>query len=480
MIAERIFHWAGSTPDKVAVTYNGTSVTYGAFAQAIAQARGFFIAQGQTSSGYAVLAIRNLFDFWVSSLALRSLGVSTIAIASPDSLKALDLPDIRCVVTSEQENWENLEALCRGQGVQLLRVSPRGQSPIGIDAATRRLPAGGHLLATSGTTGTQKRVLIDGSLDTLFLNRQLALLKFDQNVVICVFDFPPWTAVGYRWAVAPWMVGGTTVIEQGHEAYKALGYPGLTHAIVVPNVLAIALAASPAVVPRNDRLQIIVTGGALSRLQLVEARTRLTPRIFNWLASTEAGGIGYTLLENETDLRWHRLVTDRVVEIVDDNDRKLPPGNAGRLRVAIGNGPAGYMNDTDATQRFFRNGFFYPGDLAMIREDGRMALQGRITDVINIAGNKILPFLLEGRLAERLGVSAVCLFSAQNDFGEEELHIVIETSRTMDARHVQEIVAQEIRGFAGTSVHFMAHLPRSSLGKVLRLKVIAGCGEASQ
>ena len=115
-----------------------------------------------------------------------------------------------------------------------------------------------------------------------------------------------------------------------------------------------------------------------------------------------------------------------------------------------------------------------------MREDGRIALHGRFTDVINIAGNKILPFLVEGRLAERLGVAAVCLFSQPNDFGEEELHVAIETSGTLEARHVQEIVLQEIRGFAGTRVHFMTTLPRSSLGKILRAQVIAHCGAASR
>ena len=480
MITQRIFHWACSTPDSVAVNYNGTPVSYRAFAQAIAQARGIFAAQGQTGFGYAVLAVRNLFDFWVCSLALRSLGLTTIAIASTEALAVLDLPDIRCVIMSPQENWGNLEAYCEQRGVNLLRIFSVGQPPVDLDPAGCRSPAGGHVLSTSGTTGRQKMVLIDDALDAFFLNRQLDLLKFDQNAIISVFDFPPWTAVGYRWAVAPWMVGGTTVMTQGHEAYKALAYPGLTHAILVPNVLAVALAASPDATPQNDGLKIIVTGGTLSRRQLAEAKTRLTPWIFNWLASTEAGGIGYTLLGDEADLRWHHLVANRVVEIVDDDDRKLPPGAVGRLRVATDDGPAGYLNDDAATREFFRNGFFYSGDLAVMREDGRIALHGRVTDVINIAGNKILPFLVEGRLAERLGVAAVCLFSQPNDFGEEELHVAIETSGTLEARHVQEIVLQEIRGFAGTRVHFMTTLPRSSLGKILRAQVIAHCGAASR
>ena len=56
-----------------------------------------------------------------------------------------------------------------------------------------------------------------------------------------------------------------------------------------------------------------------------------------------------------------------------------------------------------------------------------MALQGRLTDVINMQGAKISLSPIEDRLREIFGVAGVCLFSMQNDGGEEEIHVVIET-----------------------------------------------------
>jgi acyl-coenzyme A synthetase/AMP-(fatty) acid ligase len=41
---------------------------------------------------------------------------------------------------------------------------------------------------------------------------------------------------------------------------------------------------------------------------------------------------------------------------------------------------------TKPRQAFFRNGCFYPGDLGIMLPDGRIALQGRVTDVINVNG----------------------------------------------------------------------------------------------
>jgi len=56
-----------------------------------------------------------------------------------------------------------------------------------------------------------------------------------------------------------------------------------------------------------------------------------------------------------------------------------------------------------------------------------MALQGRVIDVINVRGHKISPAPIEDRLGELLGVSSICLFSMQDDGGEEVIHVVVET-----------------------------------------------------
>ena len=98
-----------------------------------------------------------------------------------------------------------------------------------------------------------------------------------------------------------------------------------------------------------------------------------------------------------------------MVEIVDESDRLVPTGKIGRVRVSTAGGPTSYLNDEAATRAFFKDGFFYSGDLAVMRSDGRMALQGRFTDVINVRGAKISPAPIEDRLGELFGSAAsVC------------------------------------------------------------------------
>lgn len=65
MITQLIFDWAKQTPDRTAVIYNSRPWSFRSFAEFIAIARSYFVPRGYVGPGYALLAIRNLRDFWV-------------------------------------------------------------------------------------------------------------------------------------------------------------------------------------------------------------------------------------------------------------------------------------------------------------------------------------------------------------------------------------------------------------------------------
>ena len=118
MIPQIIFDWAKRTPDRTAVIYNGRPWSYRSFAQLIAVARGYFARRGYVGPGYAVLAVYNLMDFWILSLALRSLGLTTVAVPSAAEVGKLGLPNVRCVITSPGEIWAGLDDLCTELGLR--------------------------------------------------------------------------------------------------------------------------------------------------------------------------------------------------------------------------------------------------------------------------------------------------------------------------------------------------------------------------
>jgi acyl-coenzyme A synthetase/AMP-(fatty) acid ligase len=470
MMTGLIVDGAMRTPGKPALIYNGRAYSYADFAALIARARGFFVRRGVAGPGIAILAVRNLMDFWVLSLAARSLGLTTAMVDTVGAVDALGLPEVRCVVSSRAVPWPGLVELCAARGWTMLPVSLDGEAPLRFDRTAKQ---GGHILLTSGTTGHHKMVLMTPESDAYFLEQRAGLFGMDSETVLCVFDFPPWTGTGYKWAASPWLSGGACMLEQSKDVHAALLRPGITHARLGPAKLDRILAQPQDAFPRNTAMMLAVGGGPMTDAQCLAAKARITPKLFGLLSCTEAGAIAMTSLESPEDRRWHRPVPGRRVEIVDESDNPVPMGETGRLRVGIGGGPAGYYRNDEATRLFFRDGFFYTGDLAVLREDGRMALMGRITDVLNVSGNKISPYELETRLAEALGVRGVCLFSAPGESGEEEVHAVIETPHDIEPERLRAAFGDSLRGFARAHVRFLDTLPRGATGKILRQKVRA-------
>ena len=302
MITQLIFDWAKRTPDRTAIIYNGRPWSYRSFAQLIALARGYFVRRGYIGPGYAVLAVNNLIDFWILSLALRSLGLTTVAVESAGWLGELGLPNVRCVITIPAETWEDLDGICTELGLPLLSVSLAGETALGLEAFKAPHPLGGHILLTSGTTGTYKMVLMSSACDADLLRLHVELFGMNQHTLLSVFNFRAWIGLAYKWTASTWSVGGAVVIEQGREPYQALLHPGITHAVLNPAVLAEILAAPAHAFPRNDTMQLAVGGGAMTRMQIDQAKARITPRLFNYVASTEAGIIAFTPLDTPEDL----------------------------------------------------------------------------------------------------------------------------------------------------------------------------------
>jgi acyl-coenzyme A synthetase/AMP-(fatty) acid ligase len=464
MAVREIFHWAERTPDQTAVIQDGGRISYGEFARSIAFARGYFVRLGWSGSGFVAVAIADLTTAWITMLALRSLGLTTIVLREPTGVGDLPLPGLR-VVTVPTETWPGLEQACAAHGIELLSVSPNNETPLPLDAGPD-LPLGGHILETSGTTGTKKMVLMDPSFEGEYLRPRRELTGIDAESIVAVFNFHANTGVGHKAPTNVWTVGGAVVFQQSRDLRETLRIPGLTHASMVPSMLLGVLDTPAGSFPFQPAMKLSITGGTITQAQIDEAKARITPHLLNGLGATESHTIASTELNTPDDHRWHTIAPTSQVEIVGEDDRPVAVGEIGRLRIGAAGGPSGYLFDEEATRAHFKDGFFYTGDLAVARADGRIALHGRVTEVINMYGHKIAPAPIEDRLRETLGVGGVCLFSMQDENGEEGLHAIVETPTAIDAERLA--VAFRAENFGDVRVHFVAALPRNAMGKLMR------------
>lgn len=471
MLSAKIYAHARRAPDRIAVVYNNNRMSYGHFARLIEASRRYLAARVRPGTGVAVLAISSMLDAWIQGLALRSLGITTLAARARDNIGGLGLDEIACVVVTEAEPSDEVEAACVRSGWPFIRI------PRAVYAGAKTLSAsdlidpsdapGGHILLTSGTTGLHKKVLISPEAEAAIVAHRQKILEITERSVVDVFHYGGWTGNGYKAPADTWDAGGAIVMYQGPRPHEAVQYPEITHAYANLFVLSELLAAPEGALRYNPAMRMFVGGAPLSQATADAVRARLTPQLFTTASSTEVSQFANTRIETADDLVWHRIIPWRDVQVVDDDGRPVPPGQSGNLRIKT-MGVTGYLGDEEATRRFFRDGYFYTGDLACRRGDGRLMLQGRVTDIINVRGSKFPVGPVEAALRDRLGVAGVCVFSARDAEDGEVVHVALETTRRIDPSHCAATLARVLPGVAGARFHFLDTLPRDHEGKLQR------------
>jgi acyl-coenzyme A synthetase/AMP-(fatty) acid ligase len=467
MLVRRIYEWAHAAPGKTALVYCGIPFSYRDFALRIESARQGLGRQPMRAGGIAAVVAENTFDQWILVLALRSMGMTTVALRSFDKIDALGLDVAALVLATAQSPAKSLGR--RSPDFVWIRIRPGiyfgdeiGELPNPERVET--VP-GAHIMLTSGTTGIYKKVLTDDAIEAVRFPFNTNLCGFNARSLVCMFNMGAWTAA-YIQAGAIWHVGGAVLFEEGPHLHRPFQRPDLTDTVCSPPMLEQLMALPRETFTRNDNLSICYGSAAMSWPLAERILTRLTPNLFNHIGSTEVGAWGRTPIREPDDLKSHCLV--REVQIVDEDDRVLPPGEIGRLRVRNENGITRYLNDEEATRGAFRDGYFYPGDLSFLQSDGHLVMQGRATDVINLRGDKVTPEPLERALRARLGIDEVCVISLPATGAAEELHVAIESPRPIGEDVLTNAWRSTVPDGPLPRFHLVAALPRNEAGKVQR------------
>src|SRR6185312_2311005 len=89
----------------------------------------------------------------------------------------------------------------------------------------------------------------------------------------------------------------------------------------------------------------------------------------------------------------------------------VKPGEAGELIVDASADTffSGYLNLPDATAEKLRNGWYFTGDVCVLRADGDVELVGRVDDVIRSGGESVYPEEVESALAAHPAVRECCV-----------------------------------------------------------------------
>lgn len=228
-------------------------------------------------------------------------------------------------------------------------------------------------------------------------------------------------------------------------------------------------------------LSLLSGGGAAKPPELfLQARREMGCTIAHSYGMTEAPMIaGGSPLHTEEQLAYSdgAPVAGMVIRIVDDDGTPARVGESGEIRIKGPTVCKGYTDPALTAEAFDEHGFFRTGDVGMLREDGHLAITGRLKDVIIRKGENVSAREIEDVLFQHPKVSAVAVIGLPDAERGERVCAVVEL-RDPDAPLAFSEMVQFFEA-AGTmrqkipeQLEIVDRLPRNAtFNKILKFKL---------
>ncbi len=214
-------------------------------------------------------------------------------------------------------------------------------------------------------------------------------------------------------------------------AFALIEAEGVTITGLVPPLALLWLQAAPRTKRDLSSLKVLQVGGAKF---MPEAARRVRPVLgctLQQVFGMAEGLVNYTRLDDPeetiTDTQGRAISTDDEVLVLDDQGAPVPDGQTGHL---LTRGPytiRAYHDDPAANARAFTvDGFYRTGDVVKRLPGGYLVVQGRATDHINRAGEKISAEEIEDHLLAHPQIFDAAVVSVPDAFlGERSCAFII-------------------------------------------------------
>jgi acyl-coenzyme A synthetase/AMP-(fatty) acid ligase len=155
------------------------------------------------------------------------------------------------------------------------------------------------------------------------------------------------------------------------------------------------------------------------------------------------------------------------IRIVDDKGQELLNGQTGEIQVQGPSVCAGYLDDPEATQRKFDQGWLKTGDLGSRDEEGCLWINGRASEFIKIRGFRVSFAEVEAKVSSIPGVYECAAAGVQHPEAGEALALFIVGDNGTQGL-VEKVRHALPPQWTCDSVKIVAELPKTENGKIAR------------
>ncbi|MEC3956238.1 amino acid adenylation domain-containing protein [Nocardia sp. CDC153] len=488
---------AAMSAGRVALDFEGDTLTYAAFDERANRLARELIARGAGPDTLVGLAVRRSLDLLIGMYAIVKAGAAYLPIDPDhpaDRIEAI-LEQARplCVLTTRRDRLE-LPRRAPRFDIDVADLSARNGRP--VTDADRRAPLRSDHLAyvifTSGSTGKPKGV---GVTHAAIVNRlrwmQHAYPLDSSDVVLqktpATFDVSVWE---FFW---PLQIGARLVIAapDGHRdpGYLAriIAEKGVTTAHFVPSMLSVFLTDTD-VAGCTGLTRVFCSGEALPAATVAEFHAALgtgpeSPQLHNLYGPTEAAVdvTSWHCTPGTTDVPIGAPIWNTRTYVLDARLQPVAPGVVGELYLAGVQLARGYLGRAGLTaDRFVANPFtpgtrmYRTGDLVRWRGSGRSGVLeylGRSDFQVKVRGLRIeLGEIEAALLADERVARAVCV-ARRGRGGDELIGYVVAApgAGTLDTAELAAGLRRTLPGYMVPSILMVLdELPLSANGKVDR------------
>lgn len=334
-----------------------------------------------------------------------------------------------------------------------------------------------EMLFTSGTTARPKGVLLTHA-NLLRSGERSSKSMYLTSEERCLTALPAFHVNAQSLTVlAALTVGGTCILLEEYRATKfweQVRAHGATQISLVAMLARTLLAQPPRDTDKDHRVRRVFYALNITGAEREEFESRFGVELVNGYGLSEAMTV-VTIAPVFGPKRWPSIglpAYDRLVRVVDDDGKDVPPGTPGELIVHGIPGRTlmkGYYRDAEATARAIRDNWLYTGDNAYMDDQGYFYFFDRKKDVIKRAGENISASEVESILVEHPEIAEVAVIGVPDDVRDEAVKafVVTESGSRLTAKEIQEYCKEHLAHFkVPTIIELRDALPKTSIGKI--------------
>jgi 2-furoate---CoA ligase len=493
------------SPDVIAIVDGGLRLTYAAWFERVRKLAGGLADLGLGRGDHLLVVLQNRWEMATLHWACQFLGVIVTPLnwrskreeidycAADANALALVFQDVSADAVAASPIAQKLARISVGAAAggtlsfeSLLDAAP-AEKLLNADAGDWSL-----MLYTSGTTGKPKGVPRRHRHE-----RSAALAHVAQNLYQhgerTLGVMPLYHTMGVRSLLAMALIDGRLVCLPKFDSaavLAAITSERITNLYLVPTLYHDVIShPNAAAADLSSVRKLGFAGAPMNEALLKKLDARFKPDLFvNHYGSSEV----YTFTIDQDAVKKPGSAGKaginqriRVVKLDTTSPDNFPAvGEEGQIIADLTGDESfeGYWNRPDADAKSLHNGWYFTGDTGYIDADGDIFVTGRVDDMMISGGENISPVEIESLLSLHPAVDEVAVVGLPDERWGQRVTAFIKrkapvTGEELDAHCVASGLAnfKRPRGYV-----FVAEVPRSPVGKLLRRKLVANEYEAER